>query len=43
MPAVYGPKTLLQIYHEAMGEACPFLYINLMQRDKEKMCMESFT
>ena len=34
MSAVYSPKILLQIYHEAISEPYSFPYINLMQRDK---------
>ena len=43
MSAVYDPKTLLQIYHEAVSEPYAFLYINLMVRDKSKMFMKNFT
>jgi len=42
MSAVYDPKTLLQIYHEAVSEPYAFLYINLMVRDKRKMLMKNF-
>ena len=42
MSAVYDPKTLLQIYHEAVSESYAFLFNNLMVRDKSKMFMESF-
>ena len=41
MSAVYDPKTLLQIYHEAIDEPYAFLYINLMQRDKSKLFMKN--
>ena len=34
--ADYDQTTLLQIYHEAVGEAYSFLYINLTQRDQRK-------
>ena len=36
MSAVYGPKTLLQRYHEAVSGPYSFFYINLTQRDKSK-------
>ena len=42
MSAVYAPKTLLQIYHEAVSEPYAFLYINLMVRDKSKVFMKNF-
>ena len=42
MSAVYDPKTLLQIYHEAIDEPYSFLYINLMERDRKKMFMQRF-
>ena len=42
MSAVYDPKTLLQIYHEAVSEPYSFLFINLMQRNKSKMFMDNF-
>ena len=32
LSAVYGKKTLLQIYHEAVDEPHPFLYVNLIQK-----------
>ena len=34
MSAVYSPKILLQIYHEAIDEPYSFLTISRMQRDK---------
>ena len=43
LSAIYDKNTLLQIYHEAIGEEYSFLYVNLMQRDKRKMFMQSFT
>ena len=42
MSAVYDPQTLLHIYHEAVGGAHS-CHINLMQRDKGKMFIKSFT
>ena len=42
MSAAYDPKTLLQIYHEAISEPYSFIYINIMQRVKSKMFMERF-
>ena len=42
LSAIYDKKTLLQIYHEAVGEDFSFLYVNLMQRDKRKMFMQRF-
>ena len=41
MSAIYDTKTLLQIYHEAVSESYAFLYMNLMQRDSNKMFMKS--
>ena len=43
LSAIYDKKTLLQIYHEAVSEYYSFLYVNLMQKDKRKMFMQSFT
>ena len=43
MSAIYDKNTLLQIYHEAVGETYSFLYINLMQRDTGKMFMNNST
>ena len=40
--AVYDPKTLLQLCHEAVSQPYAFLYINLMQRDKGNMFMNDF-
>ena len=40
--AIYGKKTRLQIYHEAVSEDYSFLYVNLMSKDKRKMFMERF-
>ena len=34
-------KTLLQMYHEVASEPYSFLYFNLMQKDKSKMCMSN--
>ena len=42
MSAVYDPKTLLQIYHEAIDEPYSFLYINPMLKDRSKMFMKQF-
>ena len=42
MSAVYDPKTLLQIYHEAIDEPYSFLYINRMEKDRKKMFMQRF-
>ena len=42
MGAVYDPKTLLQIYHEAIDGPYSFLYINLMTKDRSKMFMKKF-
>ena len=38
--AIYGKKTLLQIYHEAASDGYSFLHVILMNRDKRKMIME---
>ena len=40
--AIYDKKTLLHMYHEAVGEPYPFLYINLMMKGRN-MFMQSFT
>ena len=40
--AVYDPKTLLQIYHEAIDEPYSFPYVNLMTEDRSKMCLQKF-
>ena len=40
--AIYGKKTLLQIYHEAVSEDCSFLCVILMSKDKRQMFMERF-
>ena len=42
LSAIYGKKTFLQIYHEAVSEDYSFLYVNLMSKDKRKMFMERF-
>ena len=42
MSAIYGKKTLLQMYHEAIDEPYSFLYINLMQKDRKRMFMKKF-
>ena len=43
LSAIYdNQKTLLQIYHEAVGEEYSFLYVNLMSKDKRKMFMTRF-
>ena len=41
--AICDKKTLLQIYHEAVSDDGSFLYVNLMNKDKRKMCMQRFT
>ena len=43
LSAIYDKKTLLQIYHEAVSEDYSFLYVNLMQKRKERMFMQTFT
>ena len=42
MSAVYDKKTLLEMYHEAISEPYSFLYINLMQKQRERMFMKKF-
>ena len=48
LSAVYDKKTLLHIYiyiyiyHEAVDEPYSFLYVNLISKDKRKMCMTRF-
>ena len=42
MSAVYDPKTLLQIYHEAIDEPYNCLYINIMTKDRSKMFINKF-
>lgn len=42
MSAVYDPRTLLALYHEAVDEPYSFLYINLMEKDRKKMFMQNF-
>ena len=42
MSAVYDPKTLLQIYHEAIDEPYRFLYMDRMTKDRKKMFMKKF-
>ena len=42
LSAIFDRKTLLQIYHEAVGEDCSFLYVNLITKDKRKMFMSRF-
>ncbi len=42
LSAVYDKKTLLQIYHEAIDEPYSFLYVNLMQKQRERMFMSRF-
>ena len=37
----YTKKTLLTLYHEATDEPYTLLYINLMQRDRKRMFMQS--
>ncbi len=37
MSAIYNPKTLLKMYEIATNERYSFLYINLMENEKEKM------
>ena len=43
LSAIYDKKTLLQLYHEAVSEDFSFLYVNLMQKRKERMFMQNFT
>ena len=43
LSAIYDKNTLLQIYHEAVSEDYSFLCVNLMQKRKERMVMQSFT
>ena len=43
LSAIYDKKTLLQLYHEAVSEDYSFLYVNLMQKRKERMFMQNFT
>ena len=40
--AIYDNKTLLQIYHEAVGEDCSFLYVDFISKDKRNMFMTRF-
>ena len=42
MSAVYDKRTLLEMYHEAISEPYSFLYINLMQKQRERMFMQKF-
>ena len=42
LSAVYDKKTLLQMYHEAISEPYSFLYVNLMQKQRERMFMSRF-
>jgi GTPase SAR1 family protein len=42
LSAVYDKKTLLQMYHEAISEPYSFLYVNLMQKQRERMFMQKF-
>ena len=42
MSAIYDKHTLLQMYHEAIGEPYSFLYINLMQKYRKHMFMHNF-
>ena len=42
MSAIYYKHTLLQMYHEAVGEPYSFLYTSLMMKDKRKMFMPNF-
>ena len=42
MSAVYGPKTLIQIYHEAIDGPYSFLYNNFMTKNRPKMFMKRF-
>ena len=42
LSAIYDKKTTLQIYHEAVSEEYSFLYVNLMQENKRKMCLQRF-
>ena len=43
LSAIYDKKTLLQIYHGAVSEDYSFLYVNLIQKRKERMFMQNFT
>ena len=43
LSAIYDKKTLLQMYHEAVSEDYSFLYVNIMSKDKRKMCMTRFS
>ena len=43
LSAIYDKKTLLQTYHEAVGDDYSFLYVDLMNKDKRKMFMQRFT
>ena len=38
--AVYDPKALLQLYHEAISEPYSSLYKNLMEKDRKRMFMK---
>ena len=40
LSAIYDKNTLLQIYHEAVSEEYSFLYVNLMQKYKRKICLQ---
>jgi len=42
LSAVYDKKTLLEMYHEAISEPYSFLYVNLMQKQRERMFMSRF-
>ena len=37
LSAIYPVKTLHQIYEEAIGEPHPFLYVNLVAKEKDDM------
>ena len=43
LSAIYGKKTLLQIYHEAVSEEYSFLYGNLRQKGKQQMFVARFS
>ena len=42
LSAIYGKKTLLQIYHEAVSEHHSALYVNFISKDKRNMFMPRF-
>ena len=40
--AIYGKKTLLELYNTATAEPCSFLYVNLRAKDKDDMFYMNF-